>query len=304
MKISKQALSGLLAVFFSLATQSLEAAINVLTCEPEWMALTQELAGDKAAIVSATTARQDPHHIEARPSLIAQARRADLLVCTGAELEVGWLPLLQRESGNAAIQPGQSGYFEAADYVRLLERPGTVDRSMGDMHAAGNPHIHTDPRNLLPVAEALSKRLRELDPANADHYTARYQDFSTRLRAAIAGWEQRAKPWRGTPVLVHHKSWSYLTEWLGLVVVADLEPKPGIDPSVASLGQLLDKLKTRPAKMTLRAAYLSPKPSDWIQEQTGIKAVELPFTVGGTTAAKDLFSLFDDTLNRIEEAMK
>lgn len=305
MKISKQALAGLLATFLSLAAQGLgAAALNVLTCEPEWMALTQELAGDQAAVVSATTARQDPHHIEARPSLIAQARRADLLVCTGAELEAGWLPLLQRESGNAAIQPGQSGFFEAAEQVRLLERPGVVDRSMGDVHAAGNPHIHTDPRNLLPVAEALSKRLRDLDPANTDHYIARYQDFSTRLRAAIAGWEQRAKGWRGTPVLVHHKSWTYLAEWLGLVVVADLEPKPGIDPSVASLGQLLDKLRIQPAKMTLRAAYLSSKPSDWIREQTGIEAVELPFTVGGTAAAKDLFSLFDDTLNRIERAMK
>jgi len=291
----------ILAACMALAAPA-HAALSVLACEPEWASLVKELAGDRAKVVSATTARQDPHRIEARPALLAQARRADLLVCTGADLEIGWLPLLQRESGNAGIQAGQPGFFEAARFVELLERPALVDRSMGDVHAAGNPHIHLDPRNLLKVAEALSARLSALDAANAAHYAARQRDFAARMAAAMARWEREAASLRQTRVLAHHRNWSYLAAWLGLRVAADLEPKPGIEPSAAYLAQLVDRLKTRPAKMVLRTPYQPPRPSEWIAERTGMRAVELPFTVGGSARATDLFSLFDDILARLKEA--
>ncbi|MDP2787702.1 MAG: zinc ABC transporter substrate-binding protein [Pseudomonadota bacterium] len=287
-----------------LTANTANAALNVLACEPEWASLTQELTGDLARVTSATTARQDPHHIEARPSLIARARNADLLVCTGAELEIGWLPLLQRESGNARIQPGRAGYFAAADQVRLLEKSGVSDRAQGDVHPGGNPHVHADPRNLLKVASALAQRLTELDAANAAVYAARNQDFQKRMAAAIARWEKEAVGLRGVPVVVQHKSWSYLAGWLGLKVVADLEPKPGIEPSVSSLASLLDRLKSQPAKLILRTAYHSPKPSEWLSERAGIPALELPYTVGGSAAAKDLFGLFDDTLAKLKGALK
>jgi zinc/manganese transport system substrate-binding protein len=293
-------------VFLALlmAANSAHAALNVLACEPEWAALTQELGGDLARVTSATTARQDPHHIEARPSLIARARNADLLVCTGAELEIGWLPLLQRESGNPRIRPGQPGYFEAAGEVRLLEKSGIADRALGDMHPGGNPHLQADPRNLLKVANALARRLAELDPANAAHYAARNQDFQRRMGAAIARWEKEGTVLRGVPVVVHHKSWSYLADWLGLKVVADLEPKPGIEPSVSFLASLLERLRAQPARMILRTAYQSPKPSEWLAERAGIRAVELPYTVGGSAAAKDLFGLFDDTLAKLRAGLQ
>jgi len=287
-----------------LTANAAQAALNVLACEPEWASLAQELAGDLARITSATTARQDPHHIEARPSLIARARNADLLVCTGAELEIGWLPLLQRESGNARIHPGQPGYFEAAAQVRLLEKTGSADRAQGDVHPGGNPHLQADPRNLLKVANALAPRLAQLDPANAAVYAARNQDFQKRMAAAIARWEQDAAGLRGVPVVVHHKSWSYLADWLGLKVVADLEPKPGIEPSVSSLSSLLQRLKAQPARLILRTAYQSPKPSEWLAKRAGMAAVELPYTVGGSVAAQDLFSLFDDTLAKLRGALK
>ncbi len=297
----------LLAIVLSLtalAAAPAWAALNVLACEPEWTSLVREIAAERAKVTSATTALQDPHHIEARPALVAQARRADLLVCTGAELEIGWLPLLQRESGNAAIQTGQKGHLDAAQFVRLIERPAILDRAMGDVHAAGNPHLHLDPRNLLRVADALARRLAELDPAGAAHYEARRADFAARMQAAIARWEMEAAPLKGLPVVVHHKNWSYLADWLGLKVVADLEPKPGIDPSAAYLGQLLEKLKAQPARVVLRASYQSPKASEWIAGQAGMRAVALPFTVGGSGRASDLFSLFDDTLARLLEAAR
>jgi zinc/manganese transport system substrate-binding protein len=277
------------------------AALNVLACEPEWGALVTELAGDRASVHVATTPRQDPHRIEARPSLIARARRADLLVCTGAELEIGWLPLLQRESGNAKIQTGQPGWFEAADHVELIEKPETLDRAMGDVHAAGNPHFLFDPRTLPAVAEALTARLQKIDAANSAHYAARLADFKQRWSAAITRWEQRAAPLRGTPVAVHHKNWSYLIQWMGMETVVDLEPKPGVDPSAAHLAEVVKRLEQTPARMVLRANYQSPRPSQWVEQRTGVKAVELPFTVGGSDQAKDLFSLFDDIIARLLE---
>lgn len=294
----------LLAAALTIAPQLARASLNVLACEPEWAALSQELAGDQARVTSATTARQDPHHIEARPSLIARARNADLIVCTGAGLEIGWMPLLQRESGNPRIQPGQSGYFEASRYVHLLERPASLDRSQGDVHAEGNPHIVADPRNFLKVADALAKRLGELDPAQAAQYAARNRQFQANMGAAITRWEKQAAGLRGTPVVVHHKNWSYLAEWLGLKVVADVEPKPGIDPSASFLAELLGRLKGQPAKAILHATYQSSKADEWLADRAGIPAVELPYTVGGSPAAKDLVGLFDDTVAKLLAALR
>jgi zinc/manganese transport system substrate-binding protein len=285
----------LLSLFYS----SSHAALNVFACEPEWAALTQELAGDKVSLYTATTALQDPHRIEARPSLIAKARRADLVVCTGAELEVAWLPLILRESGNAATQKGNNGYFEAADFVKMLEVPTRLDRGDGDVHARGNPHIQTDPRNFLPIAEALTQRLVRLDAANASTYQQRLATFDTKWRAAIARWEQQAVPLKGAPILVQHKGFPYLTEWLKLKEVATLEPKPGMEPSAAHLSQILSTLQKQPAKMVLRAAYQDARPSAWIAQRAHLNVVELPYSVGGSDNAQDLFGLFDDTIARL-----
>jgi len=280
------------------------AALRVLACEPEWAALTQELAGDKATIYTATTARQDPHNIQACPSLIAAARNADLVVCTGAELETGWLPILLRQSGNAKVQPGTPGYFEAAEFVRRLEVPAKVDRAAGDVHAAGNPHIQTDPRNIAAVAAPLARRLAELDRDNAAAYQARYADFSQRWTAAMQGWEKKAAPLRGTPVVVQHRAFPYLEQWLGLVQVASLEPKPGVEPSTAYLGEVLGQLQKQPARMILRAAYNDGRPSEWLSERARIPVVVLPSTVGGDEQSKDLFGLFDSTVARLLAGLK
>ena len=297
-------LNKLIFLLLLLAAQAAHASLNVLACEPEWAALTEELAGDKAHVTSATTAFQDPHHIQARPSLIARARNADLLVCTGAELEIGWLPLLQRESGNARIQPGLPGSFEAAHHVHMLEVPSRLDRAQGDIHPDGNPHLISDPRNLLKVAAALAQRLAELDPANAALYAARNRDFQKRMSAAIARWERQGAALRGVAVVVHHKNWVYLADWLGLRIVADLEPKPGIDPSASYLAELLERMKAQPARLILHAAYQSAKPSEWLSARTGIPALELPYTVGGAPQPRDLFSLYDTTLARLTAGLK
>lgn len=283
---------------------SAHAALNVFACEPEWAALTQELAGDKANVYSATNALQDPHRVEARPSLIAKARRANLVVCTGAELEVAWLPVVLRESGNAAVLPGSMAYFEAAQFVKMLEVPTRLDRGDGDVHAQGNPHIQTDARNFLPIAEALGRRLVQLDPGNAAYYQQRLLAFTQQWRAAIAKWEQQAAPLKGVALVVQHKGFPYLSGWLGLVEVTTLEPRPGMEPSAAHLAHVLDTLQQHPVRMVLRAAYQDARPSEWIAQRAHIAAVELPYTVGGSTQAKDLYGLFDDTLARLLAGLK
>ena len=282
------------------AALPVRAELRVFACEPEWAALAQALGGDKVTVYSATHALQDPHRIEARPSLIARARNAQLVVCTGAELEAGWLPAVLRESGNAAVQPGRPGYFEAAALVARLEIPLKLDRAEGDVHASGNPHIHLDPHNLLAVAAPLAKRMGELDAANAAHYAERHRAFAEKLRAAIARWEKEAAPLRGMRVVAQHRSFSYLFRWLGLVEAGTLEPKPGIEPGSAHLAQLVARAKAQQARLIVRTPFDSPRPGEWLAERTGMPLATLPFTVGGNERALDLFGLFDDTLAKLK----
>ncbi len=293
-----------LCLFMLLLSAHANAALNVFACEPEWAALTQELAGDKADIYAATTGLQDPHHVQARPSLIAHARRAQLLVCTGAQLEIGWLPVIQNESGNPDILPGKPGSFEAAQYVTLLQVPTRLDRAEGDVHPAGNPHIQLDARNYLPIAEALTQRLAELDPANATVYRQRLQDFTKRWQAAIGRWQKEAAPLRNQPIVVHHKAYTYLENWLGLNEVAALEPKPGMQPTISHLSEVLQQLQRQPARMVVRSAYQDPKAAQWLSERAHVPVVVLPFSVGGSDNARDLFGLFDDTIARLLAALK
>jgi zinc/manganese transport system substrate-binding protein len=291
-------------VFLLLAVlaQPVSANLNVFACEPEWAALAQELGGSNVTAFSATSALQDPHQVQARPSLLAKARRANIAVCTGAELEIGWLPMIQRQAGNPKIQIGRLGYFRATDYIHMLEAPARLDRSEGDIHSLGNPHIQTDPRNFVPIAKMLVERMAQIDPANAATYTARYQDFSVRWQQAIDKWQEEAASLKGMPVVVHHKYWAYLENWLDLKEVATLEPKPGLPPSSAHLAEVLAQLQVQPARMIIRSAYQDPKASQWLSERAGIPAVMLPGTVGGTPEAKNLFSLFDNTIELLLKA--
>jgi zinc/manganese transport system substrate-binding protein len=280
------------------------AALNIFATVPEWGALAEELGGDRVKVYVATNALQDPHHVEAKPSLIARARNADLVVATGAELEIGWLPLVVQQAGNPKIRPGMPGYFEAAPLVTMMEKPTRLDRADGDVHPGGNPHIQTDPRNILRVAGPMTARLAELDPANAAFYRERGKAFAERFGAAIANWEKQAATLKGAPIVVQHKAFTYLIAWLGMNEVVALEPKPGVEPTTAWLSEVLTILQRQPAKMVIRAAYQSDRASQWIAERAKINAVALPFTVGGNAEAKDLYGLYDDTIARLLKGAK
>jgi zinc/manganese transport system substrate-binding protein len=296
----------LIAMLFFIAVQlpfDAEAALRVFACEPEWAALAEEIGGDLVKVSVATNALQDPHYLEARPSLISKVRRADLVVCTGAQLEIGWLPLLLSKANNPQVRPGSPGYLEAGSFVRHLEVPDAVDRSQGDVHPQGNPHIQTDPRNIALVAQALGERMASLDADHAAHYQSRLEQFMSDWNTAIVKWEAEAAPLRGKRVVTHHKSWVYLENWLGLELLGTLEPLPGIPPTASHLSKLLARLGDdgRGADFIIRTPYQSSKPSDWLSQRTSIPELMLPFTVGGDKEAGDLYSLFSDTIERLLE---
>ncbi|MDH5308004.1 MAG: zinc ABC transporter substrate-binding protein, partial [Myxococcales bacterium] len=252
------------------------ATLRVFSCESEWAALAAALGGDQVEAYSATSARQDVHYIQARPSLIAKLRRADLLICSGADLEIGWLPVLLRKASNAKVQPGQPGHVDVSKIVPMLDVPSRVDRSEGDIHPYGNPHTQTDPHNIALVATELSHRLERIDPKQAGFYRQRSSEFADRWQKAIASWEARAAPLRGMKIITHHVAWVYMAHWLGLEVVGHLEDKPGIPPTAGHLADLLAGLRDQKVELIVRSTYQPERPSEWLSGRSGIPTVVLP----------------------------
>jgi zinc/manganese transport system substrate-binding protein len=289
----------LLALAFSVSAASAHAALNVYACEPEWGALATELGGPDVSVFVATTARQDPHQIQARPALIARLRNAELVVCTGSELEIGWMPVLLRQGANGRVQPGTPGYFEATRYVRMLEVPAALDRAMGDIHPGGNPHIQTGAPNIRAVAVALAERLGQVDAAHAAAYAQRRDDFLKRWDEAMARWQTQAAPLKGVHFVSYHREWAYLAAWLGMEESITIEPKPGVPPGSAYLAQVLEDAPRRQARFVVYAAYQDARAPFFVAEKTGLPLVLLPFTTGGTDGASNLFGLFDDTIARL-----
>ena len=278
------------------------AAVNVFACEPEWAALAREIGGDKVDVTAATVGTQDPHHVRAKPSLLAAMRKADLVFCTGAGLEAGWLPVLMQQAAPAAVQPGNPGNLMAANSIRLMGVPEKVDRAMGDVHPEGNPHIQTDPHNILAAARPLADRLAQIDPANGPFYQKRLENFTTSWQASIKKWQDGAAKLRGLPVVVYHDNWAYLNRWLGLKEVATLEVKPGIPPTPSHLQDVLAAAKAAGVKTIILAPFDDDEAAHWLAEQTGAKIIHLPFTVGGIDSTDTLQATFDRTLSALEGA--
>jgi len=293
--------SSALAVLIGAALTAPAAAYTVFACEPEWAALTRVLLPE-ARLHVATHAGQDPHHIEARPALIAQLRSADLAVCTGASLEAGWLPVLQQRAGKARTQD----VFYASDVVVLIDpRPGVIGTPWaGDVHAEGNPHLHADPRNLLVVAQALADRLQQDLPGQRAAIEQRRVAFETRLKGQIVQWEQRAAPLRGRNVAAQHSGFGYLWAWLGITQVADLEPKPGMAPTPGHLQRLLDGLKGQPPLAVVISGYQDPRPGRWLSSQLGgqVPLLVLPATVAEDADGDALLRWYDELLASLLQA--
>jgi zinc/manganese transport system substrate-binding protein len=300
MNIMKAANPALLLCVMLLASPAANASLTLFACEPEWAALAQEIGGDEVKVTSATQAMQDPHYIEARPSLIAGVRKADLVVCTGAQLEIGWLPALLNKANNPAVLPGKDGFLEASAFVQRLDVPTSIDRAQGDVHPQGNPHIQMDPQNIALVAKVLAPRMALLDPEHAERYTSGLEGFLQRWGSAMREWETRAQPLRGKRTVAYHKSWAYLNAWLGLVELDTLEPVPGVPPTASHLAHVLAQLEAGGgADFIIYAPYQSAKPGQWLADRTKIPLIMLPMTVGASERSENLFDLFTDVLNQL-----
>lgn len=272
----------LIALVFTACTlvqASENKTVHILACEPEWAALAHALGDDSFDIYSATTHEQDPHHIQARPSLIARARQADILICSGAELEIGWLPVLLRKSGNPAIQPGTPGYFMATDHVRLLDVRGKVDRSEGDVHAAGNPHVHLDPHRMLQVARNFAALLVTRFPEKATLVESRLDLLEEKMQNMLSETQALSQALKGKALVVHHDSWVYLFDWLDLHKRAELEPKPGIPPSSRHMATLLGSISRNSSDLIIYSSYQNPKAAMWMSSKTGVPAIGLPYSI-------------------------
>ncbi len=277
---------------------------SVFACEPEWAALARVLL-PQAQISVATSHQQDPHHIEARPALIAQLRNADMAVCSGAGLEEGWLPVLQQKSGNARVQNGQPGMFWATAGQALVGRQASSGSPFeGDVHPEGNPHIHASPQRLLQAAQSMAARMAQVWPAQAPAIEQRLRDFEGRWQAHMGRWQRLAAPLRGGKVAAQHTHFAYLWEWLGLQQVADLEPKPGLSPSPAHLQKVAQQLRTmRPPVWGLAlASHQDARAARWMGQQvSGLTVWVWPATVTAT-GEEDLVRWFDALIGDMTRA--
>lgn len=292
----KQLLSGLL---LGLVITPAQATLNVFACEPEWASLVRILVPD-ANIHTATTALQDPHYIEARPSLIAAMRRADLAVCTGASLEAGWLPALIRSASNHEVQPGKPGLFFAAEQVQLHQPHEHVDRSMGDVHPEGDPHIHLDPQRVPTVLDALADRIVGLAPEQANGIRLRQQQWKVNWRLETAQWRDAARRLKGMSVAVQHSTFGYLLRWLGVETAIDLEPKPGLPPSAAHLSDVLSDPVLSSLELILVATYQDERPASWLAEKVDTPVEVLPSTVTDDVVTDQLAELISYIIGRLE----
>lgn len=286
------------------APSSAFAKVKIFACEPEWAALSQVIGGNLVETYTATKAHQNVHHMRAKPSLLAAMRGADLVFCSGASLESGWLPILLKKAGGPDVQQNTVGWLMASDFVRKLEVMDSVDRSMGHVHPEGNPHVHLNPHNLLDIADILTERLFLIDQANGKTYEANLNAFENKWGRAIVQWEAQGQSLKGSNVVVYHKSWTYLADWLGINIVASLEPKPGLPPTTAHLESLLQSLKGKKVKAILVAPFENDDAAQWLSERTNIPVLNLPFTIGGSDKANSLDAVFNETLNQLNRVSK
>jgi len=270
------------------------AGVNVVATLPWIGSLAQELGKDKVSVTVLVKPAQDAHMIEAKPSMILAARKADILMYNGLDLEIGYLPLIIESSKNPKLMPGQTGNFDCSQFVTVVDKPTSVDRSMGDVHPLGNPHYHFSPSNILRVAEGMSRLLAEADKANADLYLANYKAFAGRMKEREKQWH--AVPLKGKKFIAYHKYFEYLAPEFGFQIVGYLEPKPGIPPSAAHIEELIQYMKTtQPAGILISPVY-SLKEAEFLSAKTGVKVMVLPHDVGSLTGTDDWFSFMDKVM--------
>ncbi len=293
-----------LLTVFLLESTVWAAPLRVVTTTEDLAAIAREVGGSLVEVESLTRGIQDPHFLEARPSMILKVSRADLFVEIGAELEIGWAPPLLIGARNPAIQPGAPGFLDVSNNIDLLEVPtGRVDRSQGDVHPLGNPHYQLDPENGKAIAQSIAKKLAVLLPDQSEKINQNLKEFNHRLDEAITRWKNQMKPYKGTKVVTYHKSWSYLAKRFGLNVIDYVEDKPGIPPSPIHINQLIAVMKQEKPKLIIMEPWFSRSIPDLLTRETGTKVLVLPPSVGSVEGVKTYFDLFDYITSQLTKAL-
>jgi zinc/manganese transport system substrate-binding protein len=291
------------ALFFA-AVSSAQANLKVFACFPEWASLARTLGGDRLEVFEASSPTVNPDYVTATPTLMAAFHDADLAICTGIDFEDEWLPTLQERSGNPKLAVGKPGLFLAANYAQVLN-VAEVPQEGGKhhLHEEGNPHVQGDPRNVMRIAAQLTKRLISLDPEGEAAYTANFKDFAGKLKDLTANFGKEGGAAAQSGGHRSASAFAHMMNWLGINVVAALEPEPGVPPGPDFLAKAVKLGKANGVKFVFYAGYEDPKISKYVASQLNVPTVKVPFTVGGTPEAKDLFSFYQDTVDRLLDGL-
>jgi zinc/manganese transport system substrate-binding protein len=282
-----------------------QSKLNVMTTTEDLASIAREIGGDHITVDSIAKGYQDPHFVEAKPSFILKLQKADVLVCVGRELEIGWLPPLIQQSRNAKIQVGAAGYLDASLGATILEIPdGNITRAMGDVHPLGNPHYWMDPENGKRIAKEIADKLSELRSSDRAFYQQQLTNFTTKLDAAEKGWLAQMAPYKGTKMVTYHRSFPNFAERFGLNIVGYVEPRPGIPPTPQHTLDLINEMKRQNVKLVLVEPYFDMKTPIAIGRDTGAQVLVMPPSVGGVKEVPDYFKLFDYDINLLIDAIK
>jgi zinc/manganese transport system substrate-binding protein len=286
------------ALFLLFLSVSL-AKLKVVATYPWIGELVKEVGKDRVSLYVIAKGTEDPHFVVPKPSHIAKMRDADLLIVQGASLEAGFLPPLLQQSNNPKIQPGRQGYLDLSEFVELIEKPVNISRAMGDVHPEGNPHYQLDPHNIPPLARAIAERLCQLDNPNCAYYRGNLEDFLKRWNTKLTEWDREFAKLKGIKVIQYHKLYDYLLRRYGMVLVGTLEPLPGIPPTGKHIEGLISQAQG--VKLILQDVYHEKRTAQFVSQRLNAKVVILPHDVGAVPEAKDLFSLLDEILRRLNQ---
>ncbi len=284
---------------------SAQAGLNIVATLPDCAAIAREISGDLAEVKCLAQGTEDPHFVTPRPSYSRVLNRADLLIVGGADLEIGWLPPLASGARNRDILPGGKGRFSASDGIRLIGVPtGPIDRSQGDIHAAGNPHFLLDPLRGKAVAQNLARALSRIDPKNAERYKANLEAFTSRLDAKLVEWHKIMTPHKGTAIVTYHSNFDYFAERYGLKVVGQLEPKPGLPPTPGHVRKLIPNAKAAGTRIVAIGSFRSRRMADFLAKGTGAKILSLPVMPTDTKPTDGYIGWIDHLVGEFDRALK
>ncbi len=328
-----------ISTFLATAGTLLPPALHVVTTTQDLASIVKVIGQERVRVVSIVTGARDPHKIQAKPSYMSLLREADLFIAVGLDLEVGWESAIIQGSRNSAIRIGGRGHYYASTGVPVLDKPAVVSRALGDVHPYGNPHVWTDPHNARIMAKGIANKLAEIDPANGDFYRASADKFieqidrkmfgpvllerlepdtlwewqsrgvllkelrARNLSGQLGGWASKMEPLRGTPIITYHRSLNYFAHRFGLEIVAELEPKPGIDPTPGHLASVVQIATQNKVKVILQEPYYSTRHGEFVASRVGARVVIIPLSVGNVPEAIDYISLIDTLVSQVSSAL-